>query len=84
MQGSKGGDFLSKRTFEYGGYNFFPVRKLEGSESGFFAISKRISIDADVLKLVNDLFIFCGWKLNGLKAIDELTDILIHSHIGGG
>ena len=48
MQGSKGGDFLSKRTFEYGGYNFFPVRKLEGSESGFFAISKRISIDAEL------------------------------------
>ena len=48
MQGSKGGDFLSKRTFEYGGYNFFPVRKLEGAESGFFAISKRISIDAEL------------------------------------
>ena len=48
MQDSKGGDFLSKRTFEYGGYNFFPVRKLEGSESGFFAISKRISIDAEL------------------------------------
>ena len=48
MQGSKGGDFLSKRTFEYGGYNFFPVRKLEGAESGFYAISKRISIDAEL------------------------------------
>ncbi len=48
MQGSKGGDFLSKRTFEYGGYNFFPVRKLEGAESGFFAISKRIAIDAEL------------------------------------
>ena len=48
MQGSKGGDFLSKRTFEYGGYNFFPVRKLEGAESGFFAILKRISIDAEL------------------------------------
>ena len=48
MQGSKGGDFLSKRTFEYGGYNFFPVRKLEGAESGFFAISKRISIDTEL------------------------------------
>ena len=39
---------MSKRTFEYGGYNFFPVRKLEGAESGFFAISKRISIDAEL------------------------------------
>jgi hypothetical protein len=39
---------LSKRTFEYGGYNFFPVRKLESSESGFFAISKRISIDTEL------------------------------------
>ena len=48
MQGSKGGDFLSKRTFEYGGYNFFPVRKLEGAESGFYAISKRIAIDAEL------------------------------------
>ena len=48
MQGSKGGDFLSKRTFEYGGYNFFPVRKLEGAESGFYAISKRISIDTEL------------------------------------
>ena len=48
MQGSKGGDFLSKRTFDYGGYNFFTVRKLEGAESGFFAISKRISIDAEL------------------------------------
>ena len=48
MQDSKGGDFLSKRTFEYGNYNFFPVRKLEGSESGFFAISKRIAIDAEL------------------------------------
>jgi len=48
MQGSEDGDFLSKRTFEYGGYNFFPVRKLEGSESGFFAISKRIAIDTEL------------------------------------
>ena len=39
---------MSKRTFEYGGYNFFPVRKLEGAESGFYAISKRISIDAEL------------------------------------
>ena len=39
---------MSKRTFEYGGYNFFPVRKLEGAESGFFAISKRISIDTEL------------------------------------
>ena len=39
---------MSKRTFEYGGYNFFPVRKLEGAESGFYAISKRISIDTEL------------------------------------
>ena len=39
---------MSKRTFEYGGYNFFPVRKLEGAESGFYAISKRIAIDTEL------------------------------------
>ena len=39
---------MSKRTFEYGGYNFFPVRRLEGAESGFFAISRRIAIDPEL------------------------------------
>ena len=45
---------------------------------------KLVHIDTDVFKLVYNLLVFYGWELHRLKAVDELTNILIHTHLGGG
>lgn len=41
-----------RKTFEYGGYHFTPIRKFHKKEGDFFAISKRLASEG--------YFLFCG------------------------
>lgn len=37
-----------RKTFEYGGYHFTPIRKFHKKEGDFFAISKRLASDPNL------------------------------------
>lgn len=37
-----------RKTFEYGGYHFTPIRKFRKKEGDFFAISKRLASDPNL------------------------------------
>ena len=37
-----------RKTFEYGGYHFTPIRKFHKKEGDFFAISKRLASDTNL------------------------------------
>ena len=37
-----------RKTFEYGGYHFTPIRKFQKKEGDFFAISKRLASDPNL------------------------------------
>lgn len=39
---------IDRKTFEYGGYHFTPIRKFYKKEGDFFAISKRLASDPNL------------------------------------